>query len=241
MRTWMLFLSLISLPLISIQAQEDERVLPTQEQIQAYMAAYDSQYDSEHSSFYSHHHDRLLLGRDSLSQSNICMNYDNAKKSEVDKLNTQGPQYHEQLGRLDGLWDARKVGCQGAFESIANLKQRYDDEIRPRLANDVNLGDKIVVIKLELLAMEPADLQRSCLNHARLEGIIQVFLSEDLRPGDRLDYTQSHCTAIARQINNILDDVAVAHRNNQDIAEESGVPVRIFSPSVRKPAETTAR
>jgi hypothetical protein len=238
MKVWMLMiLSMFSLS--SLQAQEEEKVLPTQEQIAAYMSAYDSQYDDEYKEIFSKFFDRLIVGRESLDNDNICMGFESHKQQEVDLLNELNPDYHQQLGRLDGLWDARKVGCQGAFEHVASLKKRYNDEIKTRLALGTNLGEKIVIIKLELLGYEPADLPRSCLNHERLQGLIEVFLKDELVAGDRLDYTQSHCSAIARQVNEILNDVAVAHANSQDIAAESNVPVRVFS-GERRPADGAA-
>lgn len=241
MNVWMLLVTLLIFPLSLIQAQEEEKVLPTPEQISLYMSAYDQQYDSEHADVYAKFYERLLVGRESLQNTTICSSFEALKQKEVDQLNPASPDYHQSLGRLDGLWDARKVGCEGAFTHVANLKKRYNDEIKTRLANEANVGQKLVVIKLELLGMDPSELQRSCLNSNKLQGLIEVFLADELVPSDRLDYIQSHCSLIAGQINEILNDVARAHAETQDIAAEaSNVPVRVFSGD-RRPAFGNAR
>lgn len=228
MKTWIIGLSFI----ISFSAsanESEQEALMTPEQIQSYMSSYDQAYDEAYEKMQSQVEDGLLTGRIRLEQIGFCHEFENKKEVDLLKLEENDPAYHQKLGDIDGGWDAKKQGCLKAYAQMQERLDYYQEHIKPRFPEGLELGHKVAILKMELYKTDLSELGRSCLHTPRVQGMVDFFLADQVGPEDRLAAIQADCQGQARELASIYRDLLNADQERRVIAnEESSVPVRVF-------------
>lgn len=211
----------------------------TPEQIRAYMSSYDQTYDNEHERMKNEVVEGLLTGLVRLDQERFCYQFDERKEVKLLSLEQSDPQYHAQLGAIDGEYDAKKVGCLEGYAFMKQQVEYYAQNIRPRWKEGIELGQKVAAIKLEIFDARVSTLERSCLNSPKVLGIVRIFLQDEQKADDRLSAIQADCQGQARQIVAIHQEILEREQSNQLLANEGeeAPSMRVFSPRVdRVPA-----
>ncbi len=207
--------------------------LMTPEQIKAYMQAYDGEYDKIHPEMHSQVEESLLLGRIQLDQIHFCRELEVRKKEAVSSLNREAPDYHQKLGSVDGLWDGRREGCLDAYAAMEKRHQTFEKDLKPRFNEMMDLGQMLAIVQLELFGEPLESLSRSCLNSARMEGILKTFLSDRIKPTDKLASLQAECQGQAREILALVREI----NERPDLGSSRGGEIRIYgAPAQRLPA-----
>lgn len=220
------------------QASTTEELM-TPEQIKAYMQAYDGEYDKIHPEMHSQVEESLLLGKIKLDQVHFCRELESRKKEAVSTLKIESPDYYEQLGSIDGLWDGRKEGCLDAYAAMEKRHKVFEKDLKPRFNDMMDLGQMLAIVQLELFGEPIETLSRSCLNSARMEGILKTFLADRIKPSDKLASLQAECQGQAREILALVREI----NERPDLGSSGGGEIRIYgapgAPAQRLPAAQT--
>jgi hypothetical protein len=210
-------LSTLALAIITVAYAEDM----TREQVFQYMKNYDQAYEENHKLMFANIEYGVLVGQMSLQGADYCREQiKKAKDIELSRLNPHDLDFHTRLGAVDGKWDGRKEGCSDAMQVMAQRKQMYEKQMKPRWVNGVALGQKVAALQLELFSESVYELERGCLNAQRVQGMVKFFMSDEVSPDEQLSRVQLDCQGQARLVVQVYEqnqERMIASKETQNV------------------------
>lgn len=207
-----MILSTLALSFITLAYGEEM----TRDQVSQYMKNYDQEFEKNQKLMFENIEYGILVGQLGLEGADYCRSrIKKAKDIELSRLNPHDKNFHIDLGKVDGKWDGRKEGCSNAMQVMAQRKQIYENDIKPRWVNGVKLGQKVAAIQLELFSESIYKIESECMNKERVGGLIKFFMADEISPDDKLSHVQNDCQGQARVV------VQVYEANEKQMFAES--------------------
>lgn len=211
-----MILSTLALTVITVAYGEEM----TREQVFQYMKSYDQEFEKNQKLMFDNIEYGILVGQLGLEGADYCRaRIKKAKDIELSRLNPHDKNFHMDLGKVDGKWDGRKEGCANAMQIMAQRKQMYEKEMKPRWVNGIALGQKVAALQLELFSESVYELERGCLNAEKVQGMVKFFMPDEVSPDDQISRVQLDCQGQARLVVQVYEEnqkQMIAAKDNAD-------------------------